>query len=347
MQWYKKHSRQGLPWRKTRNPYRIWISEAMLQQTQVAQVIPYYERFLKKFPTVGALADAPVTDVLDAWAGLGYYSRAKNLRAAAQKIRSEHGGRLPDSVENLMELPGIGRYTAGAIASIAYDRPAPILDGNVIRVLTRRFGIAEDPKKPESQKKLWKLASELVLEETPGDSNQALMELGALICTPKRPACGRCPWNADCLARQSGTQEQIPFKTTAAPRKKIIYLCGLLEKNGKILIARRPLEGLMPGLWEFPGGEMENPAEGEADRLERLLKQRLGIEARATERAGQVRQILSHREIDIRAYRCGFSGRINVNIYSEIRWVRPQKLPTIGLTAGMLRLAKMSSSRRH
>ncbi|MBI3317834.1 MAG: A/G-specific adenine glycosylase, partial [Candidatus Omnitrophica bacterium] len=187
--WYLKNHRKDLPWRKTTDPYRIWVSEIMLQQTQVATVIPYYRRFLKRFPTLRSLAIAQATEVVEAWSGLGYYSRARNLHSAAQEVLWWHGGRLPREPEELLKLPGIGRYTAGAIASIAYDRPAPVLDGNVARVLSRTVGIRRKIQDPAVQKKLWATSSALVPPKSPGTFNQALMELGALVCTPKDPQC--------------------------------------------------------------------------------------------------------------------------------------------------------------
>ena len=311
----------------------------MLQQTQVVKVIPYYKRFLEKFPTVETLADASPTEVLDVWAGLGYYYRAKNLQAAAKTIRDRHGSRIPDRVEKLMELPGIGRYTAGAIASIAYDHPSPILDGNVIRVFCRYFGIEEDPKKPEVQKRLWKIASDFVPAVSPGDFNQALMELGALVCTPRRPQCGSCPLSGACAARKAGKQSDIPLRAAAARRKRILYVCGILEDNGRVLLGRRPLNGLLPGLWEFPGGE-KSPGETAKASLARHLRERLGLNASPQRRISAVRQVLSHRQLEISAFTCRWSGKGHPNGYLESRWVASPELIHAPLTAGMLKLAK-------
>ena len=337
--WYRKKSRQGLPWRETRDPYRIWISEAMLQQTQVATVIPYYERFLNRFPTVQALSRAPVTDVLESWSGLGYYSRAKNLHACAQTIVREHAGRLPDEVDSLMKLSGIGRTTAGAIASIAYDRPAPVLDGNVQRVFSRYFGIREDPRRPAVQRRLWELAERLVPDKSPGDFNQALMDLGATVCAPRQPRCGLCPVSRGCRARRNGWQEEIPPPRAAVRRKKIQYLCGILEKNGSVLIARRPLSGLLPGLWEFPGGEKE-PGETPAAGIRRLIAGRLGLRAQAAEPRAALTQILSHRELEIQLFivRCR-AGRLKLSWYTRARWVPKKELARVSFTAGMSKLA--------
>ena len=338
LRWYRKKARV-LPWRQTKDPYRIWISEAMLQQTQVATVIPYYERFLRRFPTVKSLSKAPLTAVLDHWSGLGYYSRAKNLHAAAQEVVRKHAGKIPAEVDELLDLPGIGRYTAGAIASIAYDRPAPVLDGNVIRVLSRHLGIQEDPRKSSIQRKLWETADRLVPTECPGDFNQALMELGATVCLPRAPRCSACPIRRGCQADEHGLQEQIPPPRENTPRKKIRYACGILEREGSVLIGRRPLQGLLPGLWEFPGGEIgarESPKQG----LVQLLSKRLGIEAHVSSRPVRVRQILSHRELEIFALHCNWEGRpIRRDWYVTLRWIPRTKIRSAPMAAGMASLA--------
>jgi len=338
--WYRKKSRKGLPWRETRDPYRVWISEAMLQQTQVATVIPYYRRFLSRFPTVQTLSRAAVTDVLESWSGLGYYSRAKNLHACAQTIVREHAGRLPDEVDSLMKLPGIGRTTAGAIASIAYDRPAPVLDGNVQRVFSRYFGIQEDPRQPAVQRRLWELAERLVPGKSPGDFNQALMDLGATVCTPRQPRCALCPLSRGCRARRNGWQEEIPPPRAAAQRKKIRYLCAILEKNGAVLIVRRPLSGLLPGLWEFPGGE-KKPGELPSDGIHRLIAERLGIRAEAAVPCAALTQILSHRELKIQAFRVRWNGgRLKPSWYIQTKWAPKKELLRVPFTAGMSKLAR-------
>lgn len=338
--WYRKN-RRPLPWRRRRTPYEIWVSEAMLQQTQVATVIPYYHRFLRQFPTVRALAQAPLTQVLDCWSGLGYYSRAKNLHAGAQKVWKERGGKIPDTAEALRTLPGVGPYTAGAIASIAFDRPVPLVDGNVVRVLCRLLGIRKDPKRPDVQQLLWETASRLVDPTAPGDFNQALMELGATLCIPRTPACPRCPVRALCVARRKGWETRIPLPAAPTTRRTIRYLCAVLEKNGRVILARRPLTGLLPGLWEFPGGETVEAASADGRQLKHLLEQRLGIRLREMHPAASVRQTLSHRELEIQAFRGGFGGRpICSSWYLEVRWIPIEQLKKTGLTAGMARLAR-------
>ena len=255
LDWYRANKR-AMPWRETRDPYAIWISEAMLQQTRVETVIPYWQRFLTLFPDVHALATAELDDVLGAWAGLGYYARARNLQATARLIDEHHGGRLPDDAETLQTLPGIGRYTAGAVASIAFDRPEPVLDGNVKRVLTRLLGIREDIGRPAVIERLWQEAGVLVHGPHPGDLNQALMELGATICTVRTPRCANCPVSRFCDARAQGDAESLPIKTRKKPARKVEAVAALVIRRGKALAVRRPTRGLLGGLWDLPGGDL-------------------------------------------------------------------------------------------
>ncbi|HEX5036423.1 MAG TPA: A/G-specific adenine glycosylase, partial [bacterium] len=230
------------------DPYAIWISEIMLQQTTVEAVIPYYERFLKRFPTVKALAEGPEEDVLKLWSGLGYYSRARNLHKAAGMMT----GDFPDTVDALMVLSGIGRYTAGAIASIAFGRRAPIVDGNVIRVLSRLFLISEDPKSSAGQKVFWRKAEEILPHEHLGDFNQALMELGATVCSPENPACLICPLSEDCRARREGRPEDFPMPKKKTEYRDVRMSAAVVEEKGRILFLKRPATGLLKGLWELP-----------------------------------------------------------------------------------------------
>ncbi|MBW7958971.1 MAG: A/G-specific adenine glycosylase [Candidatus Promineofilum sp.] len=270
------------PWRRTRDAYAIWVAEVMLQQTQIATVIPYYERWMARWPTVAALADASLDDVLKMWEGLGYYSRARNLHAAASVIMSDFNGRLPHTVAELRKLPGIGRYTAGAIASIAFNVPTPILDGNITRILSRLHDITDDVTQPATHTRLWQLAEESVPANRPGDYNEALMELGQRICVPKTPHCHICPLAARCQARQRGTQLERPVRP---PRKRtphydvvaaVIWRDGVPSPDGRFLIAQRPLDGLLGGLWEFPGGKVE-PGEIMSETLCREIREELTL----------------------------------------------------------------------
>lgn len=252
--WYDRH-RRALPWRalagERADPYRVWASEIMLQQTTVTAVKPYYERFMARFPSVEALAAAPSEAVMQAWAGLGYYSRARNLHACAIAVMADHGGRFPDTEEGLRSLPGIGAYTAGAVAAIAFDRPAAAVDGNVERVMTRLFAIEE--LLPAARPLVRERVLALMPQDRPGDFAQALMDLGASICTPRNPACGLCPWRAPCLARIAGTQESFPRK---AQKKAGLTRYGaafvLRRDDGAVLLRTRPPKGLLGGMAEVP-----------------------------------------------------------------------------------------------
>lgn len=247
---------RAMPWRETSDPYAIWVSEVMLQQTRVDTVIPYWERWLERFPTVEALARAELDDVLKEWEGLGYYSRARNLHSAARMVRERFNGRVPDEPETLRELPGVGEYTAGAVASIAYDVPTPAVDGNVRRVLARLY----DREAP-TPAALRDLAAGLVPEERPGDFNQALMELGATVCTPRSPECGRCPLAEWCEARRLGVQELRPLPKGRPPvPEETVRTAVIVRDDGALLLIRRPEDGLLGGLWELPGDDGGWPA---------------------------------------------------------------------------------------
>ncbi len=256
LRWYDRHGRD-LPWReqagRAETPYHTWIAEIMLQQTGVAAVIPYYRDFLARWPSVQALADADEQDVLGAWAGLGYYSRARNLLKCAQAVTREYGGVFPEELEKLKKLPGIGDYTANAIRAIAFDKPANVVDGNVERVVSRIFAFAEPMDKPQNKKKLKALAATLLPKSRHGDYAQALMDLGATLCTPRQPQCGQCPWRKNCAAFARGTPEKFPRRArkNASPRQ-IANVFVLTDARGRVFLRQRPEKGLLAGLWEFP-----------------------------------------------------------------------------------------------
>ncbi len=278
--WYHK-SRRDLPWRRGVTPYRTWVSEIMLQQTTVAAALPYYERFLKRFPDARALARAQESEVLKLWAGLGYYSRARNLHAAAKKIAAR--GSFPDDYEGVLDLPGVGRYTAGAILSIAFGKPYPVLDGNVMRVFARLFGIKDDVKAAETQKKLWGRAEALVPADSPGDWNQALMELGATVCLPESPDCGRCPLSADCAAFKKGLQGELPVTGERRAFVELKWRCLWIEKDGKVLLWKRSAgERFLKEHWGLP----------EQRRLRAPLLRRLKT----------VRHTITHHKISVEVY---------------------------------------------
>jgi len=308
LRWFRANA-ADLPWRRARDPYTVWLSEIMLQQTQVQTVIGYYERFVARYPTVAALAAAPLDDVLKLWEGLGYYGRARNLHRAAQEVMARWGGDLPRTARDLQTLPGIGRYTAGAIASLAYGEDVPVLDGNVIRILTRLYNIADDVGQPATLSRLWELAGALVPPGEAGPYNEALMELGRLICRPRRPQCGRCPLAIYCQAYRAGVAELRPVKARRAPLPHYNVAAGVISgvQQDRFLIAKRRPEGLLGGLWEFPGGKQED-GESMPEALARELQEELGITVEVGEFVVRVRHAFTHFRITLDAYRCRHTG---------------------------------------
>jgi len=324
--WYAAHKRD-LPWRRDApNPYRVWISETLLQQTQVKTVIPYYERFLARFPDVFALASARLDDVLKTWEGAGYYARARNLHRAAQEIVARFDGKIPGTVEELLLLPGIGRYTAGAIASIAFQRDAPVVDGNVARVLARHFNIARDLKNAETHKELWALAEKLLPRGRAGDFNQALMELGATVCAPRSPNCNACPLKRSCAARQLNLQEKLPVKSKKKKLPHYEIAVGVVWKRGKVLIARRREDAMLGGLWEFPGGHREK-RESLEHCVAREVREELGIEIAVGEKFAAVDHAYSHFAITMHAFHCRHvRGTPRAIGCAAFKWVSPRAL---------------------
>ena len=323
--WYERTA-AALPWRASHDAYRVWLSEIMLQQTQVETVKPYYERFLSAYPTVSDLAAAPLDDVLKLWEGLGYYSRARNLHRAAQAVAAQ-GGDFPRTVDELLALPGIGRYTAGAIASIAYGVRAPVLDGNVIRVYARLLDLPDDVTQTATQAKLWDQAEAWLPEQRAGDYNQALMDLGRLVCKPKKPLCGQCPIRDYCLAYQRGTQDERPVKKAKAPTPHYDVTAGMIwNERGELLIAQRPLDGLLGGLWEFPGGKQED-GETLPDCLQRELREELAIEVEVGELFTRVEHGFTHFRITLHAFTCRYvSGEPQALGVRDWKWVLPGEL---------------------
>ena len=323
LRWYDAN-RRDLPWRRSRDPYAIWISETMLQQTRVETVIPYWDRFLEAFPDVASLAHADLDDIYAAWTGLGYYSRARNLKHAAETIVAEHAGQLPDTADGLRELKGIGRYTAGAVASIAFDREEPLVDGNVVRVFTRLLGIREESSAKMVVESIWSAASELVPGPRPGDLNQALMELGATVCTPKDPQCSACPICNQCDARARGDAESLPIKKSKQRPKPMRAVAAWIVRGEKILAVRRPEVGLLAGLWELPGGEIGSKDEGK-DRLADILRDEIGLEVRNTRSVGRIEHVFTHRRLDLEIFHCRADkgDRVRRSQYQAHRWIRP------------------------
>jgi A/G-specific adenine glycosylase len=301
--WFRAH-RRDLPWRRTRDPYAIWVSEIMLQQTQVATVLGYYDRFLARFPDVRALARAGEDEVLHAFQGLGYYSRARRLHHAARVVVERHGGEVPGDPSLLQQLPGLGAYTVGAISSIAFGLREPIVDGNVVRVLTRLFGLRGDPGKSPLKQRLWQLARELVPEREPGDFNQALMELGATRCTPQRPLCLTCPLASLCKARLEGDPESLPELPARAKVTEVASAAAVVTRGDRVLVVRRPSDApRWGGLWTFPDVELEPGEPGEAAAA-RAVKERAGLVVRVGALLGRVRHPITRYRITLSAFRC-------------------------------------------
>lgn len=321
LDWYQLHKRE-LPWRKTDSPYRIWVSEIMLQQTRVDTVIPYYNRFLEAFPTVYDLAEADQQHVLKLWEGLGYYSRGRNLHQAAKTVVQHFDGELPDDYDSITKLKGIGPYTAAAILSIAFDKKHAVVDGNVIRVLSRYFGIKDDIRSGKTKKQIQRLADEMIPENQPGDFNQAVMELGATVCTPSKPLCSQCPLSAECVAYQTVQTDSIPYKS---PAKKVPHHhigVGLIvnEKN-ELLISLRPNNVMLGGLWEFPGGKQEAD-EKIKETVRRELYEELDVTVQVFGRFMQLKHAYSHFKITMHAFWCSIiQGTPKPISGKELRWV--------------------------
>ncbi len=325
--WYATAGRD-LPWRHTRDPYRIWLSEIMLQQTGVDTVVPYYQRFLERFPTVEKLAAAPLDAVIALWAGLGYYSRARNLHAAARVVAERRGGAFPEDLAGLQSLPGVGRSTAGAILSIAFNRKGPILDGNVRRVLCRLIALRDDPRNASSERLLWQWAEAMTPADRPHDYAQAIMDLGATVCTPRDPRCPGCPLALLCRGRVLGIEGELPARRVKKiiPQREQVAL--LIRRGSTFLVCKRPLQGMLGGLWEFPATELGKgeSAEGAADRFLRDL----GLNVRLSP-VGEVRHVYSHFRLLVHVYRGDCQGAAVIAEGEESRWVGVDKLARLPL----------------
>jgi A/G-specific adenine glycosylase len=324
LNWYA-HSGRDLPWRRSRDPYAIWVSEIMLQQTQVKTVIPYYDRWLTQFPTIAALAAADQQTVLKVWQGLGYYARARNLHRAAQEIVQQYGGRFPTELAEVVKLPGIGQTTAGGILSAAFNQPVPILDGNVKRVLSRLLALETPPNR--AIKLLWDKSAQLLDPEQPRDFNQALMDLGATLCTPRNPACLLCPWRSHCRAYALNRQHELPMTESRSPLpRKSIGVAVIWNDQRQILIDRRRQDGLLGGLWEFPGGKIE-PDETIADCIRREIQEELGIEIEVGEHLITIDHTYTHFHVTLNVHHCQhLSGEPTPIECDEVRWVLPEEL---------------------
>jgi len=317
--WYRDQARD-LPWRKYKDPYAIWVSEVMLQQTRVATAIPYFKRWMERFPSVHAVAKASEDAVLKEWEGLGYYRRARYLHQAAKTLVETNQGNLPGNVEALQSLPGIGPYTAAAIASIAFEQDVPAIDGNVRRVYSRVFNVDLPLSTSEGIKRIQTLAGEQLPSGEAGDFNQALMDLGASICTPQSPDCPRCPLRKGCQAYDHKIQEQRPVYKEKAPIPHHTVTAAVIQKNGSLLLAKRPPEALLGGMWEFPGGKMGEDETLE-ECLEREIKEELGIHIDIQEKVGVYQHAYTHYRITLHAFLCTLrTSDIQLTFHSSWTW---------------------------
>ncbi len=357
VEWFEAN-RRPMPWREKgptgkRDPYRVWIAEVMLQQTRVDQVRPYFEHFVDIFPTVEVLAEAELDAVLKSWEGLGYYSRARNLHRAAKQIVEEFGGRIPHDETAIRSLAGIGPYTAAAVLSIAFDKPLAVLDGNVIRVLSRVFAVENDVRSSATKRALQAVADALLDTHRPGVFNEAVMELGATICTPKAPACERCPLRSECAAFAGGNPEAFPVASKKKPIPHYEIAVGVVfDSSGRVLIQKRPEDAMLGGLWEFPGGKRE-AGESLEETCCRELEEELGIEVEIGGEITQIKHAYSHFSINLHAFDCVLIGGEPVHHAGQpIRWVGLEELTELafpranGKLIEVLLLRKMKETPR-
>ena len=342
--WYRRHARP-LPWRKTNDPYRIWISEIMLQQTTVAAVVPYFERFLKNFPTLADLAAAREDEVLRLWEGLGYYSRARNLHKAARFLVERRQGRFPDDVAALQELPGIGRYTAGAIASFAFERRAPILEANTRRLYCRLLGFRGDPRSVAGQKLLWDFAGRIVPGKSPGLFNQALMELGATVCTPEDPGCPQCPVRTSCAAFANGQQLETPLRPARVAPTSVTEIAVAVHRSGRYLMLRRPPGVRWAGLWDFVRFAWEDGRRQSLDGIAGAVHEHAGVAVEVAERIAEIRHSVTRFRITLCCYAAEWTGGEIDRSGREFRWVPPRRFASLPLSVTGRKLARLVQGR--
>ena len=330
LSWFDGNRRE-FPWREgsPRNPYHVWIAEIMLQQTRTEAVRPYFASWLSRFPTIASLAAADEAEVLHAWQGLGYYSRARNIRRAAEILVSEYGGEMPRDTEKIRALPGIGDYTAGAIASIAFGLPVPAVDGNVLRVFSRLYALEEDVTSGAAKRRVTALVSDVIPPARPGDFHEALMDLGAEICIPKAPRCRDCPLVNFCAARKEGRETELPHRKKKTPQKEFFAACALVEKGGAFLLHKRE-EGMLAKMWEFPMALAETERESR-----KALAALLG--AKPGEKVWEYTHVFTHRIWHMRAFRV--CGEVTVPQEGEWKWVRPEEMRKIPMAGPHGKLA--------
>lgn len=317
--WYRQHGRV-LPWRGLSDPYAIWVAEIMLQQTRVENVISYFEKWMRLFPSIKHLAAASEQEVLNAWEGLGYYSRARNLHRAARIVEEQHSGALPRELSALRALPGIGRYTAGAIASTVFNKDEPILDGNLKRVFARLFHVLEPVDSTEGEKILWELSAKYLPKGQAGDYNQALMDLGATVCTPKNPRCTLCPVENICQSRADGVQDQLPKRLPKKDVPRYVHAAGVISNGDSVLLAKRPPKGLLGGMWEFPNGRV---AGDPFEELEPVLETEYRLRVQTGEALGVINHAYTHFRVVVHAFHCKL---ISSPEQDNTKWVKLSNL---------------------
>ena len=338
--WFAQKQRR-LPWRRDRDPYRIWVSEVMLQQTQVVTVVPYFERFLQTFPTLTALAAADEQEVLRLWEGLGYYRRARDLHRAARQLVATHGGTFPNNPERLRGVPGMGRYTVNAVLSQAFDRRLPILEANSQRVLCRLFGQASDPQRAPLRGWLWHAAETILPHKRAGQFNQALMELGALVCTPSEPRCDECPLRTKCHAHRLGAQASIPYRSPAPQTVAVQEAAVVLRQGLRVLLVQRPDRGRWSRMWEFPHGEIAAGETHEAAAL-RLLRELTGFDGQLGPELTTIRHGVTHFAITLVCFEGIYrGGEFRSSFYQQARWLEPSELAAHPVSAPQRRLARL------
>jgi len=325
IEWYTANHRD-LPWRKTKNPYHIWISEVMLQQTQVNTVLPYYQKFLRRFPDIKRLARANLQEVLKVWEGMGYYARARNFHRAAGMVLDQHRGAVPQSWQDFRKLTGVGDYIAAAVLSIAFDKPYPVVDGNVKRVLSRLFVMEAAVNKSSSNKIYQPTAANILDGRHPGTFNQAMMELGAMVCKPQHPLCHTCPVQTQCMAYQSNRTVEFPKKLKKPPTPKYRIAVGVVFKKGRVLITRRKDDGLLGGLWEFPGGKIRNGEKSEAACI-REIKEEVNLTVGIDAHLCKVKHAYTHFKILMDVFCCSYvSGRLKLKGPVDYHWIELDRL---------------------
>jgi len=334
MDWYAKN-RRDLPWRRTHAPYAIWVSEVMLQQTQVKTVVPYYLKFMALYPAVDDLARAELQQVLKAWEGLGYYSRARNLHRAARIVSHEMPHGIPDQWDDLRRLPGIGNYIASALLSIAFEKPFAVVDGNVKRVLSRLFTLAAPVNQSASHDAFQQQADKLLDHQRPGDYNQAIMELGALVCLPRNPSCSQCPASPFCRAAAQGVVADFPKRNKRPPVPTKDLVAAVIWKRGRLLLTQRPTQGLLGGLWELPTGIVASGQDPETACLTHI-KEALGLDITLNRRLTVIKHAYTHFKIRMTVYECRWrKGRVRLKWPPAFAWITPDQVDQYALHKAM------------